>query len=96
MFTVNGNQVRRIKASTGNLTLRRDSSCDDCLIYLRGTLAGVIPGDVPSHSMLVRRALQFYRSEVERLAKVHDLGREMARVREGSRLPVIHKPFTGQ
>ena len=91
-FPVNGRQVLHIKQSIGNLTLRRDSTTDDHLLYLRGALSGVLPGDVPSYSMLVRRALTVYRDQIEKQAKVHDLGYEMHKVREGTRLPVLHKP----
>lgn len=91
LFPVNGRQVRNVKESTGNFTIRRDAATDDTLLYLRKELSGTIPGDVPSHSMLVRRALSFYRKEIERLAPVHDLGWEMARVREGTRLPILRR-----
>lgn len=88
---VNGRTVRNVKESTGLMTFRRDAATDENLRYLRAELAGVVPGDVPSCSMLVRRALALYRSRVEQLAKVHDLGHEMHRVREGTRLPMIHR-----
>lgn len=91
LFPINGRQVRNVKESVGNLTFRRDAATDDTLLFLRKELSGTLPGDVPSHSMLVRRALALYRKEIERLSQVHDLGYEMNKVREGTRLPILHK-----
>lgn len=88
---INGRTVRHVKQSTGTMCLRRNNETDAALHYLRGALTGSTPGDSPSYSMLVRRALAVYRAQIEKQAKVYDLGYEMARVREGTRMPVLHK-----
>jgi len=60
----NGRRTRHVASSTARLAFRIDSEGEKALMYVKGALRGHLPGDVPSDSAIMRRALTIYRQHL--------------------------------
>ncbi len=90
---VYGKTVRYVKASIGLMTFRTDHATDVAFETIRKVLAGQDAGDIPSFSMVIRRAVVLYYQKINSLR--HDpaeFGHEFAKIREGTILPQRRKP----
>lgn len=81
----NGRRVLHVLQTTAVRKVRTDSEAEAALIWLKSALAGTSPTDRPSISLLVRRALKFYRGHVSSLLGTPEgLKYENLLVRQGS------------
>ena len=83
-INANGRRSRYVKASVNTLGVRTDEAAERHLEFIRRTLTGDKPGDVPSQSAVVRRALAVY---AEQLQRREFLWGEFNKIREGTILP---------
>ena len=88
----NGRRVRHCKASVSRTTVRTDGEAEYALKFAKEALKGSIPGDVPSASMIIRRALALYRIRLASdMRSPDDLKAECTAIRHGSVMPKIRK-----
>jgi hypothetical protein len=88
----NGRRVRHCRQSMSRTTVRTDADAQNTLKLAKERLSGNIPGDIPSASMIVRRALQIYRRHL--LSELHGpygIEAEYNAIREGTIMPTIRK-----
>lgn len=88
--SINGKSVRHIiGTSTGLASFRTNLQTQYTINSLRALLT-TAPGDCPSTSMLVRRALSLYQDYVLKCRDNFSLEQEQATVRQGTRMPNYH------
>ena len=84
-INANGRRNRYVKQSVSFLGVRTDETAERHLEFIQHTLTGDKPGDVPSQSAVVRRALAVY---AERLQSREGVWGEHHKIREGTILPI--------
>lgn len=88
----NGRRVRHCRRSIGLMTVRTDQEAEKALKYVKETLTGTTPGDVPSVSMIIRRSLQVYRRHLSAaVGRPSGVQTEYEAIREGTIMPRLRK-----
>lgn len=89
-LATNGRRVRHIRRSIEVRVFRSDEASESTLKFAKDALSGEQPGDHPSVSMVIRRALRLYRGHLSNaLHTPLGLKAEYAAIREGTIMPTI-------